>query len=273
MPRKKINFKYADYVRVTKPDLNVISELVKRAKGTRKLSDFAKLCDISLATMSLIVNGKARSPLSDALVRAISENADPESNVTEEVLLEANGMAKKETRRSSVIELSKANVERVEDCVRFGAFFETTAKELIAAALLKNGYTISQKKENDVFVAPFAKLRPDFEFCTNAFEEEGIALWCFDTMLTNNADNADKLFNKIAVIFSVAYMDSLKESGIKFSFVIDSEMIFNEIKCFFEKRRINDVISIILIDVAKRKIVDEFTIPTTFCEKIKHTLL
>lgn len=271
MPRKKREHCYADYVRVTSPDLNVIAELTKRAKGTRTLSAFARLCGISLPTMSLVVNCKYNFPLSDGMIRAIAENADPESNVTEEVLLEANGMAKKEIR-IPITNVQKNQIETGEEQIRFGIFFEKTAKELISMALLKNGYTISHNRETSVFLAPFAKVTPDFEFSTDAFKEYGIEKWSFDTMLTNNVYGEEKLLKKILIVFGSLYMNPSKEKNTKFSFVIDSKRIFDNIRSFFEDKKINNMISIILIDVAKRKIVDEYTIPTTNVEEIKQTL-
>lgn len=94
MGRKKITNLFPDYIRTGKADLEVLSQLVLSAKGERSMNDFANECGVNTSTISRIINMKNTTACSDEVLVAISKAADPNSGVTLEKLLAANGMVK-----------------------------------------------------------------------------------------------------------------------------------------------------------------------------------
>ena len=94
MGRKKITNLFPDYIRTGKADLEVLSQLVLSAKGKRSMNDFANECGVNTSTISRIINMKNTTACSDEVLVAISKAADPNSGVTLEKLLAANGMVK-----------------------------------------------------------------------------------------------------------------------------------------------------------------------------------
>lgn len=57
----------------------------------RNTSTFARVCGVNQATLSRILSAKNKGPSSQAILRAIADNACPNSGVTYELLLVANG--------------------------------------------------------------------------------------------------------------------------------------------------------------------------------------
>ena len=58
MGRKKITNLFPDYIRTGKADLEMLSQLVLRAKGSRSMNDFANECEVNTSTISRIINMK-----------------------------------------------------------------------------------------------------------------------------------------------------------------------------------------------------------------------
>lgn len=268
MPRKKISFRYDGYERVTSPNFEQIAELIKRAKGHRSLTEFAELCDMSLPSMSIIVNAKTKSPLSDQLIKSIAENAVPGCGITAELLLEANGMAPKGVS-DDVVSYDESQPEPEDQPAKFGMFYEAMTRDVIFASFLSKGYTVTVTPKSPLLDGVFSRLCPDFFAEIKIPGTNGSKKWCFDTMLTNGVVSRKMLFNKFSALIGAAYFMQLREKGIKFSFVIDSAEVLKVIKEQFEDKKISDDISVILIDPINRKIVEEYTLPTTFEESFR----
>ena len=85
----------SQYIRVRKPDKEMLSKLVIRAKGPmRSMRQFATDLNVNPSTLSRIVNMKVIGSSKDKLIADIAEKADPESGVTFEILMKAHGMEK-----------------------------------------------------------------------------------------------------------------------------------------------------------------------------------
>lgn len=86
---------FPDYIRVSDPNMELLSAYTILAKGEdRSLNDFAKDCGVSTSTLSRLINKKNNKPNSDSLISKIIENIDPNSEVTEDMILSAHGLAK-----------------------------------------------------------------------------------------------------------------------------------------------------------------------------------
>lgn len=73
-------------------DFKRFAELVLQAKGdTRTMQQFAADLGTHPSTLSRIVHMKNTGPSAESLLKAIAEQADPESGVTFDMLMEVNG--------------------------------------------------------------------------------------------------------------------------------------------------------------------------------------
>ena len=102
---------FPGYYRKHDQDMETLADLTKRAKGDeRSINEFARACGVSPSTISRLINKKNTTPNKDSLIKAIADNAVPESGVTLDMLLQAHGLEKisvyegKERKSESVLE-------------------------------------------------------------------------------------------------------------------------------------------------------------------------
>lgn len=274
MPRRKSINEFPGYVRISQPDYEVLSALVKKAVGDRSLAEFSEATGISPSTISRIINNKFASPSSDSVIARIIENIDPNSGVTREDILTAHGLAplllsgNMGSGKSSVInallesEGTAAVKDAIESSVRAGGHASVKEKvfqEAVQSALLQKGYTITLIKRQDIISAGDVHYRADFAFKTDALKDHGIELWAFDTVETARRP----LLHKLSWVFGTAYVQPLRSRGIKMSLIMDDRDEFEDTKRRFEGITIPDDISVILVDMTDGSIADEFQLAMT----------
>lgn len=88
----------------------------------------------------------------------------------------------------------------------------------------------------------------DFSIETDAFE--GVTKWAFDVYVGHHRP----LMHKLSWLFGAAYIDSPLKNGIKVSLILTDADEFNKAKERLETITINDMVSIILIDIDERKL-------------------
>ena len=280
MGRKKITNLFPDYIRTGKADLETLSQLVLRAKGSRSMNDFAKECEVNTSTISRIINMKNTTACSDDVLMAISKAADPESGVTLEQLLMANGMVKLVPAGTEGAVVSptqivfgladiaeEKQIESVSNELLQGARkylsesrLEESCRESLQNSLLLGGYSVELLPYNKMDWPRNRQFRGDFAIRTNALQEEGIDIWLFDCK-SYTAGIGRGTIGQMNRLFGMAYMDSPREHGIKVSIVVDHSIMIEQARVYYAGYKIRDYFSFVLIDSADRRVIDEFCIP------------
>mgnify|MGYP000108005743 FL=1 len=93
MSDRKIDMtELANYIRIRPPEKEKLAGLLIRAKGaSRSMRQFALDCGVNPSTLSRIVNMKTSGACTDELIQKVAQNSDPESGITFEMLMDANG--------------------------------------------------------------------------------------------------------------------------------------------------------------------------------------
>ena len=283
MGRKKITNLFPDYIRTGKADQEALSQLVLHAKGSRSMNDFAKECEVNTSTISRIINMKNTTACSDDVLMAISKAADPESGVTLEQLLVANGMVKlvPAGTEGAVVSPSKivfgiadavedSNGETIQNsssaflksATRFltESKLEESYREILQNAFLLKGYFVELTPEAKMDWPKNKQYRADFAIRTNALLDEGIDTWLFECKSYITGIGRGTI-GKMNQLFAMAYMDSPREHGIKVSVVVDHAIMLEQARDYYAGYKIRDYFSFILIDSVNRCVKDEFCIP------------
>lgn len=134
MSDRKIDMtELANYIRIRPPDKNKLAELLVRAKGAnRSMRQFALECGVNPSTLSRIVNMKISGACTDELIQKVAQNSDPESGITFEILMDANG---KVPRRMT----GKYTSEEF-------SITEKAITDILFKELVIRGYTLSMPK-------------------------------------------------------------------------------------------------------------------------------
>lgn len=242
-----------EYVRISTPNKERLAELVERAKGPNlNMAQFAKKCEVNPSTLSRIVNKKTAGKNSDLLILKIAKNADPDSDVTLEMLMSAHGMKKR-------------NLSGKVDTQEYIAF-QKNATELVLSEIVKRGYKVQLPPYIQSYNALNFRYSPDWEIETDAVTEDGsMGQWIFEcwTMLGTEQQaikqQAMKLKQKLLMLLGLYYMGEIKAE--KLSFIVFNRRFYELLKKTLEGIKLKPWITIMLFNMEIAEFIDEFTFP------------
>lgn len=224
-------------VRVGEVDHDRLIELVALAKGGRSQRKFADDMGVNVSSISRILSGKV-TEISNDLIAKIVVAADPNSGVTLDKLMEAQGIVSKENR----FVLHRK--------------YDDNCRRIFLDELLQRGYSVSYPKEQK-------RNRWDIELVTNALPH-GEGRWLVDSMTLTEfgrfpvATAKTKMWLNRAMAYY--YMGGV--AG-RISLIIDHQSAYEQLKERLSAITIKDEISVILISTATGKILDEYVAPLT----------
>lgn len=256
---KKVNL-FPRYARIEEPNYDVLARCTELAKGDRSVREFAEICGTSGATISRIINRQITAPISDRLLVNICENAPSGSEVSQDIMLIANGM--QPIKVGDGISESKTAEVASEISQKFRmkeAEFVKYTREILQNELLFKGYSIELMMEPIIYQQKREfQYRADFAFKTNALEDIGIDTWCFEVM----SEHAVHSIHKMHTLFSACYLGDPSGNRKKMSLVVANRNTFEQLKERYTGIVIRDYISIILVDIGERCVVEEYNLET-----------
>ena len=255
---------FPGYCRIREPNIEYLSYLTFKAKGSkRSINEFAKECGVSPSTISRIINKKNTTPNSDKLIKAIAENADIDSEVTLDMLLDAHGLDKFIMAYDSLVDRDhmQRNSNGLSNRLELDKnipYSVATMRMLIMNKLYEQGNVVQEFKYNDlVYKTDELKYKADFVLVTDRLKSYGIKKWAFDVYIGNHRP----IMHKMSWIFGCCYMNSLRDAGIKMSLLMTNKEEFETAKRKLSTITIHDMISIILVDEPTLNIEQEYLIP------------
>lgn len=253
MSDRKIDMtELANYIRIRPPEKEKLAELLIRAKGaSRSMRQFALDCGVNPSTLSRIVNMKTSGTCTDELIQKVAQNSDPESGITFEILMDANG---KVPRRMTGKYTSKE--------------FEATEKsitDIIFKELEDRGYRTSILESENKHNALNYRYRTDWVISTDANSDSGeMEIWEFEiwhTMLEKNsvAHTVMKLRQKFLMVLGLYYVGTMNPK--KMSFVLTNREVYDRMVETLENIKFKDVFSLILVNLDENKVEEEYVFP------------
>lgn len=223
----------------TNIDFDKFADLVVKAKGPhRTMQQFAVEIGTTPSTLSRIINKKNTGASAESLLKAIAEHADPESGVTFDMLMGANGKADKQLSRSEWIrENEQGCIKAIENSLRMLNVSDIT---------------------NEVHLG----VRGVSWFFDFAADVEGIGKWCFDIKLWDYPSSRPGHLppgfgNTRQWIMSALSAFYISEDIKKVTLVVQNRSIFEQMAQILSEIRIKDVISVALVNREKEIIVAE----------------
>lgn len=247
------------YIRYASPNKARFAALLDQARGTRTMKKFADDCGVNPSTFSRIYNQANKGASSEELIRLIAEHADPESGVTLDMLMEANGLIP-EGSRLAAREL-QVRLEEETKAVLYDRISEVVDKEI---CLEDMRYPIAKSMS----------IRPDIMV-------DGVSLdgkkgqWLIEVLpsttgLSSNGGNYDdRRFNFMLARrvqerigrYLGAYCMATKDTQIsRISLAIYDEQVYELILDHYGKMKTDDSLSFILVDLEGHKIEEEYVL-------------
>lgn len=269
MGRPKKTSILSEFERIADPNIEQLAELTSKAKGGRTVTEFAAQCGVNASTMSRIMNGKISSPISDELLVSIAANADPESGVTFEALLNAHGVKLPDIEGFTVAHdfqhllLHKmADLGATTDADGTTTFagrgesrMEQNAREIIQNDLLTKGFKVSVERGVDLLEGVMFPYIADFVIETDALESDGLVKWAFNVV----GNPTRNIIGRLDRIFSSAYLDNPSAKGLKLTIVTFDKPSFYRLMGELEGRALRDCVSVMMLNAKERCVQYEFT--------------
>jgi transcriptional regulator with XRE-family HTH domain len=249
------------YIKYMNPNKSKFAALLDKARGPRTMKKFAEDCGVNPSTFSRILNQTNKGSSSEELIRVIAEQADPESGVTLDALMEANGYFP-EDNRTAFRDLQMK--------------LENEAEEIIVSDL-QSILNIEITKESTRF-----KINRSMSMAFDIMVEDvslgsSKGAWLIDVMtppmpylshVSGRAQDtgrenfmvARRIQDRIGRYFAAfCLMDKFTEIARISLAVYDAELYERIIELYGDYKT-DDSISFILIDLDKRKIEEEFVL-------------
>lgn len=221
-------------------DQDKLIGLVLTAKGSRSMRKFADDMGVNVSSISRIVNGKV-AEISDPLLAKIALHADPDSGVTLEKLMEAQGIVDQKDRRA------------------LASRYEEDCRRIIVDELLKRGYTVSYPQMG---LRTWAGSNAfDFEIITDAIPNGG-GKWLVEAKMMTEFSRFPVGSGRTGIWLDSAMATYYRGEQVgRISLIIDHRAAFEQWKDRLSQMHLADEISVILISTKQGKILEEYVAP------------
>lgn len=227
-------------------DAKRISDLFLAAKGPQRTgAEFCKECDISAPTFSRYVNGHNKRPCPAEMLRKIAEHADPDSKVTYDQLLAANG-GHASYDYGSKVELSKNELLGI-----------------IIPALFSERYECRPPQNATTIDIMGLTYNPDLSINTNAVDGQTMLNWQFVIYkeFDDLSGDADRFIRQLLLLVSSVHLGFLTTD--KLTFVFSNSALYKEICKRTEVLKLDFLVSFLLLDPVAHTIREEHHVANT----------
>lgn len=223
-----------------------ISDLFLAAKGPKRTgAEFCKECDISAPTFSRYLNGHNKRPCPPEMLQRIAKHADPDSKVTYEQLIAANG-GHMSYDYGSKVELSKNEIMGI-----------------IIPALIWGQYECQPPQNVHPVDIMGLKYCPDLSINTNAIDGRTKKNWQFVIYkeLGDLSDDTDRFIRQLLILAASAHLGFLTTD--KLTFVFSNSALYKEICKRTEVLALDFLVSFLLLDPVTQTISEEHHVANT----------
>ncbi len=238
------------YLKVGQVDNRRLAELMLKAKGLDSVRTFAKKTGVNASTISRVIN-QGESMSYDLICRVV-ENAEEGSGVTIEDFVKAAGLVRLEGATGSPADMAAA--------------FEQSAKSIIIKELEQYGYCAREELAELRIRGAGYSIPFDVAIKTDVVGDDGQGLWMMEMKRVSPNHGTAHCFQWLNMIMGLFYCQKLRNERV--SLVINQPGVFEELKKQLQGLLIPDMISVILVDTTREKVIEEYVIPNT-CENVR----
>lgn len=230
-----------EFIKVKAIDTEKTIHLISKIKGNRSVKDFA----FAVGTISRIqlfrIFRKRNIELRNTTIAGILSSQLPESNVSLDAFMEAQGKIRKE-------ELD--NYKKIHN-IEIRQILEYTL--IMAGCEIKAQEEYKRKKFGDDDQSKFTiKIRQQ---CPTEY------IWDFEIMSFPFTEKKTDYVSIINTLLShLVTVSVTNRAANRFSIIIDNELVYRELKEKAETIRLPNEVSIILISTFQRKVIEEYII-------------
>lgn len=257
------------YIQKALPNWRQLADILEKAKGpNRSMGQFAEACQISPATFTRIVRGYYKKALTYEMLEAIVKNADADAEITMQAAMKANGYV----LPGDVIEEPADSYDEKKEVSQYSLstdLFGIITKELenrgYACMAFSRGFETEDAPKSDLFFDVFDKKEHITEFTLRI---SGIEpkyrkfCGCFINESSKKAaETDDEIVMRTLISYGIFFIrdmwDADSSRDIMYSLVFSDAHKFEVFERALRDVKINNHMSLILIDKASEKVIKE----------------
>lgn len=286
-----------EYIRVKPVERERLADYLERAKGFgRTMKQFAEECGVNPSTFSRIANKKLGGASTEAVIRSIFEHRDPASDITLDMLMDANGFApagivkqareENEKQYAALLEADRRWANELTNKQGILAQINDSSLERKSLGIIKAGLSIRLPDAvgmlpEHINIAHRIGIRPDLLVKSNQIGGNG--LWAFELLAVSRMFNTH-MRDRIVKEGAYAVLERVKgnmpfalirrfiayTAGAYFcpdkmpqrvSFIVCSLDVYQAILDELDEQKFKDYVSLIYVDLKEEKITEEFVFP------------
>lgn len=261
----KTNSADNEYIQISSPDIPKLAEYIKQAKGeNRTMAEFAQECKlVSPSTFSRIMQRHITKPLSVELIKAIIDNSDKSVSLSLDDFMRANGMMPKSELAKQSFSGSSREREKIYADIR-----HFIADELYSRGCMLRIYPGLSKEElpeSEFYLPRRGRLavtvqgyEPRFwNFIIHIPFSHHYKSFLGKTEQEQLTGSMIKLISDWSSIFLRDTWEPEKLKNVKHSFVFTEKQLYEAFCDTMMKIKVNTYMSVILIDIAKEKVIEK----------------
>lgn len=246
-----------EYVQIATPDKLEIAHLIDIAKGPKRTQEqYAQACGISAPTLSRIVNGKNKKPLSVDIIKKLCANAFEKGDELFRMIIRANGMVCKEDHDRRALQYDRHRYTRANELKDLYA----KIKNIIVTKLFDIGAVFSCIKASPNRFRSRTEIAPgiylEYDLCIQLAADQ---TWFFCW--------SGREYEIIgSILFADAYKQNKPLEGIKITFVFADGDRYERFFAGLEGFWFRPELSAILIDIPSERVLSERWLPSNYAE-------
>lgn len=224
----------------------LISDLLLAAKGPHRTgAEFCQECGISAPTFSRYVNMHNKRPCPVEILKKVAEHAAPNSNVTYEQLISANG-GNEEDDYSDIPKITINEMIGV-----------------ITTTLLFSKYECQYPDDTNPIDIMGLTYRPSWSIDTNAIDASSKKRWDFFlwNQLAGSDVETERFIRQLLIIIGAAHLGYIHFD--KLTFVFSSTSLYQAVLERTNQLKLDICISFLLIDPVTKRIEQEHHVAST----------
>lgn len=222
-------------------DKELFASLLKAAKGSRTMKEFAEACGVQPSTFSRIVKKQNKGASSPELLESIVENAAPDSHISIEALARANGYELEEN--NAAVGSAKSGIQ-----------YSDLVCKIIMKELFKRNINGFIKKPQITSNLPGA-IHLDLLIETALFgAKQLLAVDCIRVNMRR--DYVYPVLHRLGM-YALTSVNRTEKTPLRFLLPVSDPELFTSIKNMYEKIISPEDVSVVFVDLKTEMVSDE----------------
>lgn len=254
------------YVQMMSPNQEALVEILTLARGpVRGWSEYAKDCGINPSTMSRIINGKLKSPLSIKTLEKLYLHRDEACKLTFDQFILPTGMVDCEKQRDYIDEqrAQRDEIDKVDELIERSIVNSLYNRNILFSRIDHVGNDSANEEEilalfGDITCSQLLRIGEGDNSSTVGFEYVPITLAPEEAAVEQNIRHIVKLAvrNYATIFLQDAWFTDNRFSD-RVTFVFAERCLYDAFLNSFSRLRLNHYMTVLLVDIESASVVEE----------------